>query len=183
MTVVDLALCSRPIREERLRGEAEEPEAIFSYITPAQRVPQDHPLRGIRRVVDGALERMSPRFQKLYSRTGRPSIPPEKLIRALVLHVLYTPAKAEAGRGDLRLAENDRHDSEAATSWSSARGLDLYLRPGRVQPRAHTESDPCCGMRNCPRGSRRHCNSVRTELLGPQQASATSRANTQAREE
>jgi len=90
MTVVDLTLRSRPITEERLRGEAEEPEAIFSYITPAQRVPQDHPLRGIRRVVDGALERMSPRLQKLYSRTGRPSIPPEKLIRALLLQVLYT---------------------------------------------------------------------------------------------
>lgn len=73
-----------------MRGEAEEPEAIFSYITPAQRVPQDHPLRAVRRVVDAALERMSPSFQKLYARTGRPSIPPERLIRALLLQVLYT---------------------------------------------------------------------------------------------
>jgi transposase len=90
MAVVDLTLRSRSIREDRVRGEAEEPETIFSYITPSQRVPQDHPLRGIRRVVDAALERMSPRFQKLYSRTGRPSIPPEKLIRTLLLQVLYT---------------------------------------------------------------------------------------------
>src|SRR5258706_3200168 len=73
-----------------MRGELEEPEAIFSYITPAQRVPQDHPLRGIRKIVDAALERMSPRFQRLYSRTGRPSIPPERLLRALILQVLYT---------------------------------------------------------------------------------------------
>src|SRR5438876_6045198 len=73
-----------------MRGEVEEPEAIFSYITPAQRVPQDHPLRGIRKVVDAALERMSPRFQRLYARTGRPSIAPERLIRALLLQVLYT---------------------------------------------------------------------------------------------
>ena len=73
-----------------MRGEAEEPEAIFSYITPSQRVPADHPLRAVRKVVDGALERMSPRFQRLYSRTGRPSIPPERLIRALLLQVLYT---------------------------------------------------------------------------------------------
>ncbi len=73
-----------------MRGELEEPEAIFSYITPAQRVPQDHPLRGIRKVVDAALEKMSPRFQRLYARTGRPSIPPERLIRALLLQVLYT---------------------------------------------------------------------------------------------
>jgi hypothetical protein len=54
-----------------MRGEAEEPEAIFSYITPSQRVPQDHPLRGVRKVVDAALARMSTRFQRLYSRTGR----------------------------------------------------------------------------------------------------------------
>src|SRR6202521_6289639 len=73
-----------------MRGEVEEPEAIFSYITPAQRVPQDHPLRGIRKVVDAALEKMSLRFQRLYARTGRPSIPPERLIRALLLQVLYT---------------------------------------------------------------------------------------------
>lgn len=73
-----------------MRGEAEEPEAIFSYITAAQRVPADHPLRAVRKVVDAALEKMSPRFQRLYSRIGRPSIPPERLIRALLLQVLYT---------------------------------------------------------------------------------------------
>ena len=73
-----------------MRGEAEDPGAIFSYITPAQRVPQDHPLRAVRKVVDAALVRMSPQFQKLYSRIGRPSIPPERLIRALLLQVLYT---------------------------------------------------------------------------------------------
>src|SRR5437773_4495068 len=90
MAVVDLTLHSRSITEDLMRGEVEEPEAIFSYITPAQRVPQDHPLRGIRKVVDAALEKMSPRFQRLYARTGRPSIPPERLIRALLLQVLYT---------------------------------------------------------------------------------------------
>jgi len=79
-----------PTQEKRMRGEAAEPEPMFSYITPAQRVPQDHPLRGIRKIVDAALDRMSPRFQRLYSRTGRPSIPPERLLRALILQVLYT---------------------------------------------------------------------------------------------
>jgi len=73
-----------------MRGDASEPEPMFSYITPAQRVPQDHPLRGIRKIVDAALATMSPRFQKLYARTGRPSIPPERLLRALLLQVLYT---------------------------------------------------------------------------------------------
>src|SRR6267143_3489979 len=88
--MVNPTLDSRPIQEERMRGEAEEPEAIFSYITPSQRVPADHPLRAVRKVVDAALEKMSPRFQRLYSRTGRPSIPPERLLRALLIQVLYT---------------------------------------------------------------------------------------------
>jgi transposase len=73
-----------------MRGEAEEPEALFSYLTPSQRVPANHPLRAVRELVDGALRRLSPRFQRLYSRIGRPSIPPERLIRALLLQVLYT---------------------------------------------------------------------------------------------
>jgi transposase len=88
MTLADRTLLFT--KEKRMRGEAGEPEAMFSYITPAQRVPQEHPLRGIRKIVDAALERMSSRFQRLYSRTGRPSIPPERLLRALILQVLYT---------------------------------------------------------------------------------------------
>ena len=50
----------------------------------------DHPLRPIRRMTDAALERLSPRFDRLYSTTGRPSIPPEKLLRALLLQMLYS---------------------------------------------------------------------------------------------
>jgi transposase len=63
---------------------------MFSYINPEQRIPQGHPLRSLRRLIDGVLEELSPRFQKLYSHTGRPSIPPEKLLRALLIQVLYT---------------------------------------------------------------------------------------------
>lgn len=73
-----------------MRGELDENAGMFSYITPAQRVPKDHPLRPIRVLVDAALKEMSPVFQRLYSRIGRPSIPPEKLIRASVLQMLYT---------------------------------------------------------------------------------------------
>jgi len=73
-----------------MRGELDENAGMFSYITPAQRVPKDHPLRAIRVLVDAALKEMSPVFQRLYSRIGRPSIPPEKLIRASVLQMLYT---------------------------------------------------------------------------------------------
>jgi len=73
-----------------MRGEPENNEGMFSYLTPAQRVPQDHPLREIRKLVDAALKELSPVFQRLYSRIGRPSIPPERLIRASVLQMLYT---------------------------------------------------------------------------------------------
>src|SRR5678809_891111 len=73
-----------------MRGGDERTEGMFSYVRPEQREPQDHPLRPIRAIVDGALEALSPQFAKLYSVTGRPSIPPEKLLRALLLQAFYT---------------------------------------------------------------------------------------------
>jgi transposase len=73
-----------------MRGDQSEPDGMFSYITPAQRVPQDHPLRVIRTMVDEVLRRLWADLEKLYSHTGRPSIPPERLLRALLLQVLYS---------------------------------------------------------------------------------------------
>ena len=63
---------------------------MFSYLSPEQRVPADHPLRMIRAMTDAALRRLSRRFARLYAKTGRPSIPPEQLLRALLLQVLYS---------------------------------------------------------------------------------------------
>ena len=73
-----------------MRGADEQPGSMFSYVSLDERVPQDHPLRAIRRITDRALERLSPRFGTLYVNFGRPSIPPEKLLRALLLQALYT---------------------------------------------------------------------------------------------
>ena len=73
-----------------MRGDDPRHEAMFSYVTPEQRVRADHPLRPIRRMTDAALERLSPRLARLYSTTGRPSIPPEQLLRALLLQILYS---------------------------------------------------------------------------------------------
>ena len=56
---------------------------MFSYRTAEERVPQDHPLRAMRRMVDEALRGLSPRFARMYAKRGRPSIAPEKLLRAL----------------------------------------------------------------------------------------------------
>ena len=73
-----------------MRGDDRQQAAMFSYISPEARVPQDHPLRAIRVLVDEVLGELSPRFETLYARVGRPSIPPEKLLRAQLLQVLYT---------------------------------------------------------------------------------------------
>jgi transposase len=73
-----------------MRGADEQPGSMFSYVSLEARVPEDHPLRAIRRITDRALERLSPRFGTLYINFGRPSIPPEQLLRALLLQALYT---------------------------------------------------------------------------------------------
>jgi transposase len=73
-----------------MRGGDGRQAAVFSYVSPEKRVPKDHPLRPILEMTDAALRAMSPRFSSIYSAIGRPSIAPEKLLRALLLQVLYT---------------------------------------------------------------------------------------------
>ena len=73
-----------------MRGNDQKQTAMFSYLTLAQRIPTDHPARQIRALVDRALERMDAELEKLYSDTGRPSIAPERLLRATLLMVLYS---------------------------------------------------------------------------------------------
>jgi transposase len=73
-----------------MRSKDTQKTAMFSYVSPEARVPMDHPLRAIREMVNAALRDLSPEFDKIYSVFGRPSIPPERLLRALLLQVLYT---------------------------------------------------------------------------------------------
>jgi transposase len=73
-----------------MRGDDREPEAMFSYVSAEQRVPKEHPLRAIRVLVDDVLCDMSREFDKLYARVGRPSIPPERLLRAQLLQIFYS---------------------------------------------------------------------------------------------
>jgi transposase len=73
-----------------MRGTDTQQSSMFSYLSPEERVPANHPLRPIRWMVDDALKALSPSFSRLYAVFGRPSIPPEKLLRALLLQVLYT---------------------------------------------------------------------------------------------
>jgi transposase len=73
-----------------MRGYDEQASHLFSYVSPEQRVPANHPLRPIRQITDRVLATLSPKFTAMYAKIGRPSIPPEKLLRALLLQVLYT---------------------------------------------------------------------------------------------
>ncbi len=73
-----------------MRGDNEQQAGMFSYLSPEQRVPADHPLRAMRKMTDEVFKQLSPHFDKLYSRVGRPSIAPERLLRALLLQVLYS---------------------------------------------------------------------------------------------
>ena len=73
-----------------MRGTDGRTDQLFSYLSCEARVPKDHPLRPIRAIVDAALQALSPAFEKLYAPIGRPSIPPEKLLRALLLQAFYS---------------------------------------------------------------------------------------------
>jgi transposase len=73
-----------------MRGNDQQQSHVFSYLSPEQRVRQDHPLRPIRTMVDEILKKLSPRFDKMYAKVGRPSIPPEQLLRAQLLQMLYS---------------------------------------------------------------------------------------------
>ena len=73
-----------------MRGKEDRSEAFFSYLPVERRIPADHPLRAIRSLTDTALAGLSRDFDKLYARDGRPSIPPERLLRALLLQAFYT---------------------------------------------------------------------------------------------
>jgi transposase len=75
-----------------MRGDEEQQNEMYSYRTSEMRVPQDHPLRALRQMCDAALRQLSPTFDQLYATTGRPSIAPEMLLRALLLQPLYSIA-------------------------------------------------------------------------------------------
>jgi transposase len=73
-----------------MRGTDQDQSTMFSYVSPEARIPADHPLRATREMTNRALDSLDRKFRKRYSRTGRPSVPPEQLLRALLLQVLYS---------------------------------------------------------------------------------------------
>jgi transposase len=73
-----------------MRGDERTQDGMFSYVSLEQRVPADHPLRAVRKLTDAVLETLSPEFDALYAASGRPSIAPEYILRALLLQVFYS---------------------------------------------------------------------------------------------
>ncbi len=99
-----------------MRGDENQQQAMFSYVNLDQRVPTNHPLRAIRKMADQALAELSSHFDALYARRGRPSKPPEQLIRALLLQVLY------AIRSERQLMERIKYD--LLFRWFVGLGID-----------------------------------------------------------
>jgi hypothetical protein len=126
-----------------MRGDDRGPETMFSYIRPEQQVPADHPLRPIRTMVDTALRELSGEFARLYPKTGRPSIPSEKLLRALLVRMRYSVrserqldvARREVPRHGLpHVAEADESDAGHAVLLRSLEPGDRGLES--ASPRA-----------------------------------------------
>jgi transposase len=82
--------CLLDLREARMRGADGRSGELFSYVDLEERVPPKHPLRLVRKVVNDVLAELDGDFAKAYARSGRPSIPPERLLRALLLQAFYT---------------------------------------------------------------------------------------------
>src|SRR6202167_414364 len=81
-----------------MRGEDRTSGALFSYVEVEGRIPARHPLRAMRRLTSAALAELDARFSALYEGIGRPSIPPERLLRAVLLQLLFDPLGAATGR-------------------------------------------------------------------------------------
>ena len=119
-----------------MRGEDRESGALFSYVSCEARVPADHPLRAIRAIVDEALEVLSPVFEEIYSKIGRPSIPPEKLLRALLLQAFYSI------RSERQLME--QLDYNLLFRWFVGLSMDAAVWDATVYSKKGGGSRRCC---------------------------------------
>jgi len=114
-----------------MRGVDSKQSGLFSYISPKERIPKNHPLRPIRAIVSEALAQMDGKLEKLYSQTGRSSIAPERLIPALLLQVLYTI------RSERLLVEQLEYNRTTCCSAGSS-GCRQTSRSGITPPSART---------------------------------------------
>ena len=121
-----------------MRGSDERTGTLFSYVDVEERVPADHPLRAIRTIVNEVLEGLSGEFARIYSDKGRPSIAPERLLRALLLQTFYTI------RSERQLME--QLDYNLLYRWFVGFGC---RRGGVGADGVHEEPRPAAGGRRC----------------------------------
>src|SRR6266566_56026 len=172
-----------------MRGDDQQQDGMFSYISPNKRVPQEHPLRRIRSIVDRVLDQLSPRFNKLYARAGRPSIAPEKLLRALLLPLLYSVRSERMLEGDIAeaffqgvLGEaragqllSDEHFTvdgtllEAWASHKSFRPVDPVGKDNDQEPKPPAarwdENNPTVNYRGEKRTNQTHCSTTDPQAM------------------
>src|SRR6266849_1849697 len=109
-----------------MRGGDGQQAGMFSYVSPEQRIPSNHPLRPIREMTDEVLRQLSRRFAGLYAKTGRPSSAPEKLLRALLLRVLEL-----ARAGHFLSDDTSSVDGTLIQAWA---GHKSFQRKGTTPP-------------------------------------------------
>ena len=128
-----------------MRGRHEDQEVMLAYVNLEERVPKDHPLRTIKAVADEALGRLSPEFDRMYSRVGRASVPPERLLKASLLISLYSVRSERAFCEELELQSTVSlvlgHEPDGAE-----------LRPDVVHQEPETTSGTPCGTGSVRRG-------------------------------
>ena len=113
-----------------MRGDADDQLWMLTPITTHTVVPQDHPIRAIRVLVDRALESLSPTFKAMYARLGRPSIPPEHLLKGMLLMSFYSI------RSERQLCERLQYD----LLFKFFLGLSIADRVSTIQRSPRTES-------------------------------------------
>ena len=109
----------------RMRGDDRQPDSMFSDVSAEPRVPKDHPLRAIRAVVDDVLREMSREFDGLYATVGRPSIPPERLLRAQLLQI--DSIRSEVVSGHVTCGDDARQVRLVRTPTTAAGALTSSL--------------------------------------------------------
>src|SRR5260370_25759 len=117
-----------------MRGTDHLQNGMFSYISAERRVPGDHPLRAIRAMVDLALSNMGSQFETMYAKVGRPSIPPEKLLRADVAKTFFAEVLAQARDRDLLSAEHFTVDGTLIEAWASHKSFKRKDGAGEPPP-------------------------------------------------
>jgi hypothetical protein len=131
-----------------MRGGDGQQAGMFSYVSPERRIPADHPLRPIREMTDTVLRQLSPRFARLYPKTGRPSVAPERLLRALLLQVHYSVRSERLLMEQLeynlllrRLASTLRATGVAVTFAKSGQRAITLEKVGNFSPTASLASN------------------------------------------